>query len=361
MTILWICGARIAGGAERTTARLVSLLRWRGHAIAVACPPDSRVRGLDDLYGIETLDAPLGGAWNLRAWSAIAQLLAARRPDVALVTTADEWVWASLAARPASTRLVLVRHMALPLARRVQWLAARRADAVVAVSEAVRDSLRGVPAARLHVIHTPVRFAPRAAPPSAAERRAARGALGLPLGGRLIGFFGGLDPAKGVDDVARAARAAEQALGETHLLVCGRDGRRSIADLLAAGARPERLHVRGEIDAVETALTAADLVVMATHRRLSEALPATLLEAMACGTPVAAYATGGMDEVIGADGGAGRLATADDGDDLARVVIEVLRDAAAADRLARAALDRVRQHFDSAHIAEHWETLFAAL
>ncbi|MDX2170900.1 MAG: glycosyltransferase family 4 protein, partial [Deltaproteobacteria bacterium] len=196
------------------------------------------------------------------------------------------------------------------------------------------------------------------APPSRAARAAARAALGLPASGHLLAFFGGLDPSKGVADVVHAAGAAEAALGETHLLVCGRRAGRSAAEL---ALRADRLHERGEIDAVETALVAADLVVMATQRRLSEALPATLLEAMACGTPVAAYATGGMCEVIGADGGAGRLAAPDDAGDLARVVIEVLGDPQQRARLAAAGLERVRTRFASESAVDRYEALFAAL
>ncbi len=59
----------------------------------------------------------------------------------------------------------------------------------------------------------------------------------------------------------------------------------------------------------------------------------------ACGTPVVAYASGGMREVIGADAVAGRLAAPDDRDDLARAVVEVLRDAELASRLAAAGLE----------------------
>jgi len=358
MRILWICGARVAGGAERTTAQVAALLRQRGHALAVAHPPGSRLAALDALGALERLEAPLGGARNLRAWAAVARLLAQRRPDVALITTVDEWVWACLSRCPPATRLVLARHMALPLARRVRWLAARRADAVVAVSEAVRDSLAGVPAERLHVIHNPVRFAPRAAPPTAEERRAARAALGLPASGHLIGFFGGGDAAKGLADVLAAVRAVARALGETHLLVCGRG---AVGALPAAAELAGRVHARGEIDDVAGALTAADVVVMATQRRLSEALPATLLEAMACGTPVAAYATGGMREAIGADGVAGRLAAPDDAGDLARVVTAILADREAATRLGVAALARVRTLFDPARAADRYEQLFASL
>jgi glycosyltransferase involved in cell wall biosynthesis len=368
MNVLWICGSRIVGGAERATLQIAALLRARGHAVGAMCPADSRLQPLLTEQHLAAQSAPLGGATNLRALTAIRRALAASAPDVALVTTADEWVWACLAKRRSvPPRLVLVRHMALPLSWRVRWLAARRADAVVAVSQAVRDSLGGrlgIPPQRLHVIHNPVRFAPRRAVPTADERARARQALGLSPHGRWVGFFGGLDRNKGIADAAHAVRQAGAALGSTHLLLCGRADGRAAPSSQTVARRFDldgRLHYLGETDRVEEALTAVDVVVMATHRRLSEALPATLIEAMACGTPVAAYATGGMREVIGVDGQAGRLATADDPADLARVLVEVLRDPAGAARMAQDALTRARELFDPQQAADRYEQLFSAL
>ena len=366
MKVLWICGSRIVGGAERATLQIAALLRARGHAVSVLCPGDSRLRPLLDAMSLPSQAAPLGGALNLRARRAIGRVLAAASPDIALVTTADEWVWACLCRRGA-TRLVLVRHMALPLSRRVGWLAARRAAAVVAVSQVVRDSLvggAGVPSRLLHVIYNPVRFAPRAAVPAPAERARARQALGLPVNGRWVGFLGGLDPNKGVSDVAHALQRANQVLGPTSLLLCGRhdQARQPSAQALAQTFElAGRLHYLGETDRIEEVLTAVDLVVMATHRRLNEALPATLVEAMACGTPVLAYATGGMREVIGGDGEAGRLAAADDAIELGRALIEMLADRAGAERMADAALARVRDRFDPGRAADRYEQLFSAL
>lgn len=368
MKILWICGSRIIGGAERVTLQLAALLRGRGHLVDTLCRPDSDLSPALARAGLPRHAARLGGSLNVFAVAAIRRALEDIAPDIALVTTADEWVWSCLARRRTQhSRLVLVRHMAVRLNWRVRWLATFRADAIVAVSDAVRQSLtegRGVSAERLHVIHNPVRFSPRTTVPDSRERAGARAALSLPQDGRWVGFFGGLSRAKGVRDVMCAVSRAIEKLGCTRLLVCGRTPDRdgwSVADLTQQFGIQEHVHYRGEIERVEEALTAVDVVVVATHRELSEALPATLLEAMACGTPVLGYATGGIAEAIGPDGEAGRLALADDVDDLSRQLIALLDDSADAQRMATAALARTRRVFDSQLAADRYEQLFSSL
>lgn len=367
MKILWVCGSRVVGGAERATLQLAELWRAGGHAVDTLCLADSDLELALGRLHLAGHRAPLGGSLNLRAPLAIAHAVRRIAPDVALVTTVDEWVWACLATRPR-TPLVLVRHMALRLPWVVRWLAGRRAAAVVAVSEAVRDSLAGrarIPAERVQVIRNPVRFPPHATVPTVEERARARAALGLDPGGFWVGFFGGLSRRKGVEDACKAVCQANGTLGHTNLLICGRqrDGADGspLADLIRQHGLEGRVHDIGETDDVQVALTAVDVVIMPTRRVLREALPLTLMEAMACGTPVLGYATGGIPEVIGTDGNTGRLALPDDVRDLGRVLVELLSDFATAQRLAANALVRVRTLFDPREAATRYEQLFASI
>ncbi len=369
MKILWICGSCVMGGAEHTTTRLAVALRDRGHTFETLCSPHAPLCPKLEEAGLAVYPAPLGGTFNFSALFAIRKALVRIAPDVALVTTPDEWVWACLAkTRPCKTRLVLSRHMALPLPWTVRWLAARRADAVVAVSQAVRRSLLARPAipdSRVRVIYNPARLSPRSTVPDAAERASARQALGLPPSGRWVGFFGGLRNAKGLRDVLDATRRANAEMNVTHLLVCGRVGKeykgRPISELTGEFDLQDRLHHMGEIDNVQQALTACNVSVVATRSALSEALPTTLIESMACGTAVVGYASGGIPEVIGEDGVAGRLARPDDVEHLGRVLIELLADPAGARRMAINALERVRTLFDPQRSADQYEQLFSSL
>jgi glycosyltransferase involved in cell wall biosynthesis len=108
-------------------------------------------------------------------------------------------------------------------------------------------------------------------------------------------------------------------------------------------------------------MTAVDVVVVATHNRIKEALSLVLIEAMACGTPVAAYATGGIPEVVGLSSEAGLLAKADDPNSLSACLVEVLSDQELAKQLSAGGLNRVKEHFDSDSLADRYETFFRRL
>jgi glycosyltransferase involved in cell wall biosynthesis len=367
MRLLWVCGARVFGGAEATTLQLATTLGERGHQVSCLCHAGSEVERQAGSAGLSLRPAAIGGPLNFASLLPIARAIRDFRPDVTLVTTVDEWVWTCLLpADRLGTHLVLVRHMVLPLSRRVQWLANRSAHAVVAVSEAVRRSLDRIDPTRLHVIRVPWRHTPRPAIVSDAERAAARRSLGLPEGGRLIGFFGGLAEEKGLPDALEALRLLQDGTSEAlHLFVCGRAGvaadRQRFEGLVARLGLAPRVHLLGWIPDIRPPATAADVVVLPTRGRLGEALPLVLLEAMACGTPVVGTRVGGVPEVIGEDGEAGRLAAPDDPEDLGRVLGEVLADRQGAAAMGERALARLRDHFDPSRAADRYEDLFRKL
>jgi glycosyltransferase involved in cell wall biosynthesis len=368
MKILWICGAGVLGGAERATVEVASGLRARGHTVEVLCPHRSPVTSALARAGLPARPAPIGGSLNARSFFAITRAYRDSAPDVALVTTVDEWVWACFAKqRQPRPRLVLARHMTLPLNRRIAWLVNRRADAVVAVSDAVRRSLvrdAGIRPERVHVIHNPSRFPPRASLPTHDERHRARVALGLDPSGHWVGMFGGLDPAKGIDDVLGAVRRANDECGPTRLLVCGRANAKETARVsqrVDALGLHDRFRYLGEIERIAEAMGAVEVVVVATRSTLGEAFGLTAVEAMACGTPVLAYAVGGLPEVVGDDGECGRLARPDDAAELATVLGQLIADRSTAERLATNALSRVRTLFSPDRATDRYEQRFLSL
>lgn len=87
--------------------------------------------------------------------------------------------------------------------------------------------------------------------------------------------------------------------------------------------------------------------------RWEEPFGLVVAEAIACGTPVAAFRRGAMPEIL--DASCGRLADADDASDLARAI----RGAATLSR--RACRDRVEAHFDAAVMTARYEAVYAEM
>ena len=89
-----------------------------------------------------------------------------------------------------------------------------------------------------------------------------------------------------------------------------------------AGRAPEGVSSLGRLDDERLALAyaAADVFVLPT---LAENLPNTALESIACGTPVAAFAVGGVSDAV-RDGETGRLALLGDAEALGAAVAGLL-------------------------------------
>jgi teichuronic acid biosynthesis glycosyltransferase TuaC len=170
------------------------------------------------------------------------------------------------------------------------------ADAVIANSDALRaDCIElGVSERKIHVIPNGVDtelFAPR-------DKAQAKRELGLEAGRQLILFCGNLREVKGVDVLAEAipellcARPnllfAFVGSGELEPMLRATLGRWiNRGDVLLAGAHRQR--------EVARYMSAADLLVLPSR---SEARSNVIPEALACGTPVAGAAVGGIPEVV---------------------------------------------------------------
>lgn len=175
------------------------------------------------------------------------------------------------------------------------------------------------------------------------DRAAARRALGLP-GDRLLVAFGAVgadsDRRKGYAELRRAlARLGASPAGEgVDLVTFGGDPGRAEED---PGLPVHRL---GRLDGVRDlvrAYAAADVFVAPS---LEDNLPNTVLEALACGTPVAAFAAGGIPDMV-EPGVNGELAPVGDVEALARALAAILGDGDRRARMAAAARERaVRDH-----------------
>ena len=273
-------------------------LAERGIGRYVRCLLDALSDQPVDLVVLERLRRPPTPARLREAWEHVllARDVRSARAEVIHQPTID---FAST--RPGAPLVVTVhdlaplkhpgRYLRSGLKHRLRYAAVRRAARVIVPSRAVAadcERLLGLPAERVAVI-------PEAAAPVFHPR-----ADGLPsrlrLPERFLLWVGGLDPPdprKGVEELVRAVAAGDG----LPLVLAGRVGAE------AAGlARPGRVELAGRVDDEELArlYSRAEALVFSSAE---EGFGLPPVEALACGTPVAAFDTPAVAEAVaGADG-----------------------------------------------------------
>jgi glycosyltransferase involved in cell wall biosynthesis len=157
-----------------------------------------------------------------------------------------------------------------------------------------------------------------------------------------VGFLGRLSPEKGAREFVKMARDfTEEGYDATWVIAGDGPERAWIEERYACLIAKGNLKLLGEIDDVRSFLRGIDILVMAST---NEGLPYSLLEAMASGCAVAAYAVGGVSEVI-RDSSLGLLASPQDYRTLKAHVGHLLNSPVDLEIIAAAGSAHVRAHF----------------
>jgi glycosyltransferase involved in cell wall biosynthesis len=192
-----------------------------------------------------------------------------------------------LSARGSDVNLIA----GIPFARRRIVAAARRAEAVIAVSAALaaRMAELGIDERRIHVLRNGVDTAVFALFPRADARRR----LGFDERAPLVLAVGNLVPEKGFDLLLRTIAR----MPDVRLVIVGEGPLRASLQALAERMAPGRVTFRADVTQPELRFhyAAADVLALPSLR---EGWPNVVLEAIACGTPVVASAVGGIPEML---------------------------------------------------------------
>jgi len=218
------------------------------------------------------------------------------------------------------------------LARLAVTLIGRRAQTIIAVSQAVADSLvaLGLPSAKLRIVPNGVDGEAFAQLPPRAD---ARQALGLTEDIFTVGCIARLSPEKGVDVLAQAAAA----LPDVPVLVAGDGPQRDVLRI----SLPANVRLLGRIPDTRALLAAVSVLVVPSRL---EGQGIVALEAMATRVPLIASCVGGLVEML-TDGETALLVPAGDPGALAHAITRLRADPALQAHLTANAAALVRERY----------------
>ncbi|MFH1144803.1 MAG: N-acetyl-alpha-D-glucosaminyl L-malate synthase BshA [Candidatus Eisenbacteria bacterium] len=166
-----------------------------------------------------------------------------------------------------------------------------------------------------------------------------------------------LRPVKRITDVIRVFAEVQKHL-PAHLTVLGEGPEKGLAEELAAELGLERkVRFTSTADSMPAAMKSAHLKLLLSDY---ESFGLAALEAMACGTPVAASASGGLPEVI-THGETGLLCPVGDVACISGQVIGLLGDRARWEAMSRSAAAEASRRFRLEAILPHYEELYQRL
>lgn len=282
-------------GGQHQALLLLEGLRERGHAPELIAIGDSllssRAREIGaPVHMADPKRRRLTAAWQIRrlAGDCRFDLIHANEPHA--LTSA----W--LAGAHQTVSIVASRRIALPLSRNYFSLARyRAARRIVAVSHFVEQSViqSGLPADRVSVIYDGVEIPPEI---SQTERENARRQLGIGPDILCIGNIAAFVREKGHAILLEAFAKSRAKFPDSVLLLRGEG-----PELAALQSRAQQLNgtcavnfLPSSVD-IEIMFRAMDIFAFSSHE---EPLGSALLAAMAHGLPVAAFARGGVLEVV---------------------------------------------------------------
>ncbi|MFB9432998.1 glycosyltransferase family 4 protein [Streptoalloteichus tenebrarius] len=257
----------------------------------------------------------LNQAWLVAALAACVRLRRTWRPDLVHVH-ADGQLWALLAG-PAASRVLGVPYCVtlhcsrLSVYQPMSWIDQLQHRLVVAAEKwalrgasgvsTLTDRTASVVASALGVGAEDVDVVPDSVDTSStvdrAEGRVLLEKLGVPSDHEAVGYVGRVAHEKGWPDLVRVAGALSDR--KATFLVVG-DGPQSgrMRDEVAAAGLSDRFLFTGFLPHHDIPAVMAGLDVLVMPSRHEE-LGGSALEAMLAGTPVAAYAVGGLRDTVG--------------------------------------------------------------
>ncbi len=346
------------GGQERRILSEMRGMAERGHRVILATRPHAQLAAKARAAGIEVIELPFSGKFDLRTILPLAQRI--RRDHIQIVSThsgTDSWVGA-FAARLGQATLVRTRHLNIPLRRHwfnfVHFMARR----IVSCGETMRRNLIdncGFPPEQIVSIPTGIDFPAFVARRS---RSAVRQELGLDESAFVILMVGVIRAVKRHEVALRAFARFLPSSPKAMLLLAGDGPMRGDMQRLAAELGIENnIRFLGHREDVPDLFGAADCALLTSR---SEGVPQAVTQGLGCGLPTIATRVGGVPELI-EDGKTGILVEAGDVAAIAEALAKFVGDPDFARQLGNAGRAHVFKHFSREAMLDATEQLYREL
>jgi glycosyltransferase involved in cell wall biosynthesis len=312
--------------------------------------------------GIKVQIFPCAGRFDSKTINSIKNFIDSDRPNILHSHNykSNFYAWRALSGR--KTPWVTTNHgkrlgMKLSVYNRLNILFMKKADKIVAVSQALADEMtkKGIPSTKILVIDNGIdlqRFT------NLRENNGLRKSFGLNGNNKTIGTIGSLTEEKGHIYLLEAARQFIDKYPECRFLIVGDGGQRQFLE-----EKTSRLGLSGRViftgsrKEVPEILSMLDAFVLPS---IKEGLPMALLEAMASRVPVIATKVGAIPNVI-EDGISGMLIPPRDPKAIVDAVNSLLSNGHSAQEMAQKGFERVRDNFSSKIMSEKYMAVYKEL
>jgi len=303
----------LAAAGENATRSLLDILAAvTGVALVTAdLPADSEIRDRRELIELTRKGSgdsvPVAAARFLLNQLRMCRVLADRDEEIVLFYGATSYLLPILAARLLGKTVLVEPRGDVPLTLRLNWEQRLPAPVARALAGLVRALERaGFAVADGVVTYTPEMArelslhpeAPDVYPTGARYVRTDEFSVERPYADRdrVVGFLGRLDEEKGIRELAAVA----QSLPDDVTVRFIGDG--DLREWLEAELQPQRaagtVELTGWVDHDAVPAQLNDLALLVMPSQPTEGLPTTILEALACGTPVLASPVSGVPDVV---------------------------------------------------------------
>lgn len=293
--------------------------------------------------------------WDPRALADLIQLVREQEIDILHVNSMKAYIFGRMAAAVTGCRVIMHFHDTNrpgPVLGVVQRLLMPWTDLALAVSPHVKDmaiDAYAIPPDRIRVLPNGVDVEQFDASRSEASS-ALREEWGIAEDVPLIGVIGRMAGGKGQKLLLQGLPSLIREYPNAQVVFVGDGPMRDSCESLAAELEVEsNVRFTGYRSDIPEVLATVDVVALPSI--LEEGHPITVLEAMAAGKPVVAFAVGGTPEIINHHKD-GLLIPKGDIDRFTRAIARLLRDKELRVRLGRAGQKRAQDFSSSAYVSQ---------